>query len=661
MWLVNVKTYKLEFFHDASDVEYVTLSHRWRTGEVSYADVCNLKLKQLTKKAGWHKIEKCCELAELADIQYVWVDTCCIDKSSSAELQEAINSMWYWYATSARCLVYLDDVASSANHDPRFGHTRFFDLVRESEWFRRGWTLQELIAPRYLLFFDRNWSALGNHFSHAADLERITGIPQGILRITEPEELRDTLRALCIAEKMSWAALRSTTRREDMAYCLLGLFNINMPMLYGEGDKAFSRLVEEVVRKTADQSLLAWTGSATRSIRASGSASQYGCSPVLLGLRVPMLPMGPRDFGLLDSSARWDHVSLFPRHKFRIVEFGNVSIDVALITIEPYIYLAILDVQVIETLTEERSRVYAKHRETQMNASGGYCELEELSADRQNFRKIAMLVQRLDCEDRYRQRVFAERDPILLTLNLRCVPRNLEKFGKRRRILLSALSSTPARKTSADPSIFVRSESIPIKIDQDGLTAAHHGFSGSSTKEDPHADIYLDIKAFEYLEPRGNMLLASISIKPYRNVRRGFYFGKIDVYGVSLVDESEAWPFHRILLGFDFDLCPTCEFVFTGPFSLSSSQASLKNHLLIGTNKGDMVSIRKERILSKTCKLKRRDNGRGLYIWFPKVNVEGYLGIKLHCEQDDGQWICDINVSDQYDATFAQQSYLDDD
>lgn len=166
-------------------------------------------------------------------------DRCCIDKQSSAELSEAINSMYHWYAESAVCYAYLQDVQT-------------LDDVRASRWFRRGWTLQELIAPANVVFLNREWQDLGDKSELGPLIESITGIEAGFLH-------GDPLAEASIATRMSWASRRETARQEDMAYCLLGIFDINMPLIYGEGPKSFQRLQEEIYKlNPEDHTLYAW-------------------------------------------------------------------------------------------------------------------------------------------------------------------------------------------------------------------------------------------------------------------------------------------------------------------------------------------------------------------------------------------------------------------
>ncbi|KAK1633606.1 heterokaryon incompatibility protein-domain-containing protein, partial [Colletotrichum phormii] len=224
---------------------YVILSHTWNEDEVTFQDLDD---PDHTKKRGYAKIDGLCCLAAQNGYQWVWVDTCCIDKTSSAELSEAINSMYQWYKDASICYVYLEDVHPGddpSSFDSQFGNSR---------WFTRGWTLQELLAPRTVEFFDAAWRELGRRSSLAPKIESITSIPAYFLRFNPYSAFRDTE----IAVKMSWAARRQTMRVEDRAYSLLGIFDVSMPLLYGEGERAFERLQIEIMKQSSDDSILAW-------------------------------------------------------------------------------------------------------------------------------------------------------------------------------------------------------------------------------------------------------------------------------------------------------------------------------------------------------------------------------------------------------------------
>jgi hypothetical protein len=246
MRLINCSTLQLEEFFGDKTPRYAILSHAWGHDEVSFAD---LSFGQPTTRSGYKKIEFTCQQALRDGLNYAWIDTCCIDKSSSAELSEAINSMFTWYKDSTICYAYLADVFKSSLDED----------FPKSRWFTRGWTLQELLAPHHVVFYDEWWDYLGTKIGYKEWIAEITQIDtDALIDMRSPWSSGTGLDSFCVAKKMSWASTRHTTRVEDIAYCLLGIFNINMPLLYGEGERAFLRLQEEIIRKTADDSILAW-------------------------------------------------------------------------------------------------------------------------------------------------------------------------------------------------------------------------------------------------------------------------------------------------------------------------------------------------------------------------------------------------------------------
>lgn len=247
MRLLNVDTFQFAEFFYQTPPPYAILSHTWGddSEEVSYSNVLAGRLDSPDTRPA--KVSGCCDQARKDGYEYVWIDTCCIDKTNSVELHEAINSMFKWYRDAAICYVYLADVPPGDEiHNP---NSRF----HMSRWFERGWTLQELLAPLHLRFYDADWQFLSTKGELCEVIEGITGIPSPyLLGIHE-------LHHASIAQRMSWAASRVTKREEDIAYCLLGIFDIVMLMIYGEGHNAFRRLQEEIIRKhTSDDSILAW-------------------------------------------------------------------------------------------------------------------------------------------------------------------------------------------------------------------------------------------------------------------------------------------------------------------------------------------------------------------------------------------------------------------
>jgi len=264
MRLIDVNTLQFHEFYGSQleDVSYAILSHTWHDEEVSYQEMKNER-GQAESKEGYTKILFTATQAKKDGLDWVWVDTCCIDKTSSAELTEAINSMYRWYERSAVCYAYLQDVDSTPlveDDDAQF---------KRSRWFTRGWTLQELLAPARVIFYSQDWKQVGEKLtcllSSAHPVDRIWGekgkralcVASGL-----PHELLFGERSkdyYSVAERMSWASKRVCTRIEDVAYCLLGLFDINMPLLYGEEERAFIRLQEEIIRTIDDHSIYAWT------------------------------------------------------------------------------------------------------------------------------------------------------------------------------------------------------------------------------------------------------------------------------------------------------------------------------------------------------------------------------------------------------------------
>ena len=239
MRLLHTETKELESFdNDILTPDYAILSHRWLDGEITFQDMSRL---DVTEIQGYAKLSSACYTARSMGLSYLWMDTCCIDKSSSSELSEAINSMHAWYKRAIVCIVYLDDVKKS----------RWAQEFRQSLWFTRGWTLQELIAPSSVLFLDHHWQVIGFKADLTTLIAEITGVHEDVLRTGNVE-------SMSVAARMSWASGRSTTRVEDSAYSLMGIFGVNMPTIYGEGRRALMRLQEEIMKNSNDQSIFAW-------------------------------------------------------------------------------------------------------------------------------------------------------------------------------------------------------------------------------------------------------------------------------------------------------------------------------------------------------------------------------------------------------------------
>jgi hypothetical protein len=216
---------------------YAILSHTWEADseELTFQEMMSGTGKN---KIGYKKIQFCGDRAQKDGLEYFWVDSCSIDKTSSAELQEAINSMFRWYQNAVKCYVYLSDVSTLDFRSSASLNLLDNSPFKHSKWFTRGWTLQELIAPSSVEFFSKEGDYLGDKKNLELDISASTNIPVKALQGTPMSHFsRD--------DRMSWAKSRRTTIEEDQAYCLLGIFEVYIPLIYGEGRKhAFRRLRE---------------------------------------------------------------------------------------------------------------------------------------------------------------------------------------------------------------------------------------------------------------------------------------------------------------------------------------------------------------------------------------------------------------------------------
>jgi len=269
MRLLNTTKRKLEEFGSNEIPLYAILSHTWGESEITFQDI---EGDEAEKKVEYEKIRNICDVAAAHGFDYVWIDTCCIDKTSSAELSEAINSMYRWYQDSGVCCAYLADVPPNA--------------FSKSKWFTRGWTLQELIAPSTVINLDQKWQEIGTKSSLQQVISKITGIPTNML-------LEGDLDGASVAQRMSWASERKTTRVEDLAYCLMGMFGINMPLLYREGERAFTRLQEEIIKVSDDHSLFAWKSSEKHGGLLATSPAAFFNSGKIIPFNPPSTSSGP--------------------------------------------------------------------------------------------------------------------------------------------------------------------------------------------------------------------------------------------------------------------------------------------------------------------------------------------------------------------------------
>ena len=279
MRLLHTSTLYLKSF-TALIPKYAILSHRWAEDDADEVSYQQFRDRSNLLCHGYTKIKRACELAQQAGLEWLWIDTCCIDKTSSAELSEAINSMFAWYRDATVCfafltetdLVYLhqapDHVQTKWTHEwAEKAEYRPVNTLFSKSWFGRGWTLQELLAPHEVIFYqlamdsDEEATFVGTRTSLSKTLSHITGIERQFLCARSP------VWDASVAKRMSWASRRTTTRAEDIAYCLLGLFDVNMPLLYGEGTKAFQRLQEAIISQSDDETIFAWTAINDTSIR----------------------------------------------------------------------------------------------------------------------------------------------------------------------------------------------------------------------------------------------------------------------------------------------------------------------------------------------------------------------------------------------------------
>ena len=265
MWLLSTDRAELHYFPSSDAVQegYAILSHTWEGQEQTHQDVLAIGARCSADGTNprdfvCSKIHQSCVLAENHGFRWIWIDSCCIDKTSSTELSEAINSMFRWYAQAEVCYAYLVDVPTTSQLATRSS------AFRRSRWHTRGWTLQELIAPAIVVFVSGDWQILGTKANLAGLLQEVTAIDRKVLT----REVR--LSSCSVSVRMCWASRRTTTRVEDEAYCLMGLFGVSMPTIYGEGRRAFLRLQYDIMRHSSDISLFSWF---TQTLPGSGKLS----------------------------------------------------------------------------------------------------------------------------------------------------------------------------------------------------------------------------------------------------------------------------------------------------------------------------------------------------------------------------------------------------
>ena len=409
MWLIDVSTYSLKYVQDVSLVgkQYAILSHRWEEEEVTFRDINNhAEIDRVRQMKGWYKIAQCCNTAREEDLKYVWVDTCCIDKSSSAELQESINSMFRWYSEAKVCYVFLSDVS-------RRQQTQF----AASQWFTRGWTLQELVAPEYLEFYNKDWELYGTRNQMKGVINEITGIPKEYLAGFNPQWVGES--AICVAEIMSWAAGRKTTRVEDRAYSLIGLFGVSMPLLYGEGDKAFRRLQEELLRSRDDQSIFAW----------KRLEEPHELSTALAD--------SPDNFTRPPVPYQWLSPSDFSRRKAHLVSNEGINIEMDLLSVRPGVYHAVIN-----------ALLFNVKQSDEPSADEGPTHLPDILS-------VAFPVRQIDLDGRFVRSLARNEESLVY------YPINQRLPHRRQVTLVNYLKrSEVATATQLDPPVFYFSEAV---------------------------------------------------------------------------------------------------------------------------------------------------------------------------------------------------------
>ncbi|KAF9243203.1 hypothetical protein BU15DRAFT_60052 [Melanogaster broomeanus] len=299
-------------------VKYAVFSHRWdAAGEPLYQDVIARKQGSI---AGFKKFTKFCKTAESLDYKLAWSDTCCIDRSNTAELSEAIHAMFKWYSHSDLCITHLAESSSYSDFD-------------HEPWFTRGWTLQELLAPRRVKFYTKTWEPFTTHATTndkddkylLSALSTVTGIPETAIAADNSKGIDDR----SVWEIMSWASKRKTTRADDIAYCLIGLFRVNLTITYGDSEKAFPRLVEAIMmtKPMCQWDVFAWVGQASPDYPAFPSHPRCYAQ---FDKRMLGDAVGINDFAMTNRGLRLSSLPLIPMAFDSVSEVGERKYDVIL-------------------------------------------------------------------------------------------------------------------------------------------------------------------------------------------------------------------------------------------------------------------------------------------------------------------------------------------
>ncbi|OAX35521.1 hypothetical protein K503DRAFT_364265 [Rhizopogon vinicolor AM-OR11-026] len=230
----------------------VMLSHRWEENEPLLHNIQDKNVYELHALSGIAKSQSFCKTARDAGYRWAWIDTCCIDQTNNVEVQQSVNSMFLWYRHAALTIIYLSDVPRSSKSG----------ALAMSIWNKRGWTVQEFLAPKVVLFYQHDWTLYlddrsPNHKDCPAIMRELgdaTGIDAQALGAFYPG-MRGA------RDKLQWVSRRVTTLQEDVAYSLFGIFDVHLAVIYGEKKhNALGRLLQEVVAQSGDITCLDWVG-----------------------------------------------------------------------------------------------------------------------------------------------------------------------------------------------------------------------------------------------------------------------------------------------------------------------------------------------------------------------------------------------------------------
>jgi hypothetical protein len=329
-------SFSLTNFFGGDIPPYAILSHTWSDEEVTFEDVTDGATASWKSKAGYRKLEFCGRQAAKDGLSFFWVDTCCIDKSSSTELSHATNSMFRWYKDAASCYVYLQDVRLGSDSK------QTMSSLLQSKWFTRSWTLQELLAPKAVEFFDSQGDLIGDRNSMTSILHDLTGIPHKALQ-------GGPLVEFSVEDRLSWASSRYATLEEDRAYSLLGIFDVFMPLIYGEGEtNAFKRLMRET------DTIPFMQNNRSRAFPLSPTASCYG-SLAENGFRLLLLEPGPLGSDMTGRMQEFDLSNAPPYYALSYVwgeepALHPIAINNSITLIRPNLFYALQRIRALQNV-----------------------------------------------------------------------------------------------------------------------------------------------------------------------------------------------------------------------------------------------------------------------------------------------------------------------